>query len=56
MFKKGNIIKRLPVLLFFIAFGLFALSMAGDGNEGDAERVAKSARTRIRNRIDILDT
>jgi signal transduction histidine kinase len=30
--------------------------MAGNGNEGDVERVAKSARTRIRNRIDILDT
>ena len=56
MFNKASIIKRLPILLFVIALGLFALSMAGNGNEGDAERVAKTARVRIRNRIDILDT
>ena len=56
MFNKGNIIKRLPILLFVIALGLFALSMAGNGNEGDAERVAKSAKARIQSRIDILDT
>ena len=56
MFNKGNIIKRLPILLFIVAVGLFVLSMAENGNEGDAERVAKTAKARIRNRIDILDT
>ena len=56
MFNKGNIIKRLPILLFITALVLFAFSMAGNGNEGNVERVAKSAKTRIRNRINILDT
>ena len=56
MFKKGFIIRRLPLFLFVVALVLFALSIAGTGNEGDAERVAKSAKSRIRNRIEILDT
>ena len=56
MFNKGNIIRRLPILLFITALVLFAFSMAGNGSEGNVERVAKSAKTRIRNRINILDT
>ena len=56
MFNKGNIIKRLPILLFIIALGLFVFSMVGNGNEGDAERIAKTARARIRSRIEILDS
>ena len=56
MFKKGFIIRRLPLFLFVVALVLFALSIAETGNEGDAERVAKSAKSRIRNRIEILDT
>ena len=56
MFKKGFIIRKLPLLLFIIALGLFVFSMAGNGSEGDAERVARSTRARIQNRIDILDT
>ena len=42
--------------MFVAAIVLFALSMAGNGNEGDAERVAKSTKTRIKSRIEILDT
>ena len=30
--------------------------MVGNGNEGDAERIAKTARARIRSRIEILDS
>ena len=56
MFKKGFIIRRLPLLLFIIALGVFVLSIAGNGSESGAERVARSAKTRIQNRIDILDT
>ena len=56
MFNKENIIKRLPILLFAIALGLFVFSMVGNGNEGDAERIAKTARARIRSRIEILDS
>lgn len=56
MFNKGNIIRRLPILLFITALVLFAFSMAGNGSEGNVERVAKSAKARIRNRINILDT
>ena len=56
MFKKGFIIRRLPLLLFIIALGVFVLSIAGNGSESGAERVARSTKTRIQNRIDILDT
>jgi len=54
MFKR-KFISRIPLLLFIIALGLFGLSMAGNGSEENAERVARSAKGRIQDRIEILD-
>ena len=56
MFSRKFIVKRLPLLIFIIALGLFVLSMAGNSHEGNTERIAKSAKHRIEKRLDILDT
>ena len=56
MFSRFSIIKRISILSFITAIGLFALSMAGNGSEGITERVARFAKSRIQNRIAILDT
>ena len=56
MFKGKFTIRRISFLVFIIALGLFALSMAGNGSEDNAERVARSARSRIQDRLGILET
>ena len=47
---------KLPLLIFIIALALFLLSMAGNNSESDTSRVAKTAKTRIEDRLSILDT
>ena len=56
MFKGKITIRRISFLVFIIALGLFALSLAGNGSEDNAERVARSAKGRIQDRIGILET
>ncbi len=56
MFKGKITIRRISFLVFIVALGLFALSLAGNGSEDNAERVARSAKSRIQDRIGILET
>ena len=56
MFSRKSISRRLPLLIFIIALGLFVLSMAGNSSEGSTERMARAARSRIESRIEILDS
>ena len=48
--------RKLPLLIFIMALALFLLSMAGNSSESDTARVAKTAKTRIEDRVSILDT
>ena len=40
---------------FFLSLTMFALSMVGGSSIGQTERAARHVRTRIENRIDILE-
>ncbi len=53
--RKRLLNKRLPLAVFILALFLFMLSMAGNGIEGDTERVARRMENNIRQRLDILD-
>ena len=56
MNKHKFIHKKLPLLIFIMALALFILSMAGNSSESDTARVARTAKTRIEDRVSILDT
>ena len=56
MFSRRFITKRLPLLIFIVALGLFILSMAGNSHEGNADRIAKHATKRIEKRLEVLDS
>ena len=56
MNKHQFIHKKLPLLIFIMALALFLLSLAGNSSESDTARVAKTAKTRVEDRISILDT
>ena len=53
--RKRLLNKKLPLAVFILALFLFMLSMAGNGIEGDTERVARRMENNIRQRLDILD-
>ena len=55
MFGKKFITRKLPLLIFIIALGLFILSLAGNGSDGSIERTARTTRHLIEDRLKILD-
>ena len=55
MFDRKTINSRLTMVSFILAIAMFILSMASNSGIGDTERIAKSTRTRIEDRIEILE-
>ena len=49
------ITKRLPLLILFLAFSLFMLSMAGNSSENEAADIAERAQARLEKRLAKLD-
>ena len=47
--------RKIPTILFILAAALFALSLVGNRNEGNTERVAKVTRMRLEARLELLD-
>jgi len=48
--------KRLPLLILFIAFVLFILSLAGSGSDNDMDRIAEKTAARLEKRLAKLET
>ena len=48
--------KRLPLLVLFLAFTMFALSMVGNSGENETEDVAEKVEARLRRRLAKLDS
>ena len=55
MFNRDLIVRKLPLLLFFISIVLFVLSIAGISSDGDMERMARVTRYRIEKRLELLE-
>ena len=55
MLDRKTINSRLTMVTFILAIAMFILSMASNSSAGDTERIAKSTRTRIEDRIEILE-
>ena len=47
--------KRLPILVLFLAFSLFALSMVGNSGENETAGVAEKTAARLQRRLGRLE-
>ena len=57
MMRNSVFIKRrLPLLILFIAFSLFMLSMVGNSSENETVEIARKASARLHKRLARLET
>ena len=52
---KKTLIRHLAHVMFVLAIVMFVMSMVGSSGAGDTERIAKSTRSRVEGRIEILE-
>ena len=55
MTENRFIKKRLPLLVLFLAFALFMLSMVGNSSENETAGIAAKTESRLKRRLDRLD-